>query len=84
MKIKRIMEPTFKCSLDMRLTLNQTEVRQLILDVAEGKRDHGFRIYRSKFDFATVLDEGRFSRDLEGWGQQAHLARKRLIVCRKI
>lgn len=64
MKITRIKPPKFRVG---RYVLNEYEIRQYCLEVAEGKREPGDLVKDSEGNTATILRDGRLTRNLEGW-----------------
>lgn len=73
MEITRIKAPKFRVG---RYALNEYEIRQYCLEVAEGKRKSGDIIKDSEGNTATILRNGRLSNVLGGLALSAQLTIK--------
>lgn len=65
MNIKRIKAPKFRVG---RLVLNEYEVRALMLEVAEGKREPGIEVHEVGGRSVTIGEHGFLSQSLDGLG----------------
>ena len=70
MKIKRIKVPKFKVG---RYSLNEYEVRNLMVEIAKGERPAGLVVTDEKGQSATLLENGRPDKNLYGFGVAAEL-----------
>lgn len=81
MKITRIKPPKFRIG---RYALNEYEIRQYCLEVAEGKRKPGDIIKDSEGNTATILRNGRLSNVLGGLVLSAQLTMDLLNLINKM
>lgn len=65
MEITRIKPPKFRVG---RYSLNEYELRLLMLEVAEGKREPGIRVHEVGGRSVTIGEHGFLSQALEGLG----------------
>lgn len=64
MNITRIKPPKFKIG---RYVLNEYEMRQFMLEVAQGKRKHGVKISNMYGESAIILPNGRLDLNIRGF-----------------
>lgn len=70
-KIKRIIPPKFKVG---RYVLNEYELRSLMLEVCEGKRDSGIKVVdMQSLEIAYINTDGSLTRSLQGLRVAAEL-----------
>lgn len=65
MKIDRIKPPKYKVG---RYSLNEYEVRKLMVDVAKGICPSGIKIIDEEKTCATILPSGRLDKNIYGFG----------------
>lgn len=77
MNITRVKPPKFKVG---RYTLNEYELRTLMIEVAEGKKNAGIRVKDSNGNVGTILSSGFLDYNLKGFGMCSKLAMKILYL----
>jgi hypothetical protein len=80
MKIKRIKAPKFKVG---RYSLNEYEVRNLMVEIAKGERPAGLVVTDEKGQSATLLENGRPDKNLYGFGVASELTLELIRIERK-
>jgi len=79
MKIKRIKVPKFKVG---RYSLNEYEVRNLMVEIAKGERPAGIVVTDENGESATLQPNGRPDKNLYGFGVAAQLTIELLRIDR--
>jgi hypothetical protein len=80
MKIKRITPPKYRVG---KYSLNEYELRNLMLEVAQKQKPAGIKVKDERGAVVTILENGRLSESIAGFDINSMLTLKLLKISRE-